>query len=73
MRVPYLYQIGLPGGSLQNTGQWQCQCLWHEILGYLHKHFRFNYHFYTGQRNKVPDSPVKYQTPSNSIARLGEK
>jgi len=28
--------VGLPG--LRNTGHWQCQCLWHNILSYLHMH-----------------------------------
>jgi len=26
---------------------------------------RYYHHFYTGQRAKIPDSPVKYQTPDN--------
>jgi len=28
-------QIGLLGGSLKNTGHWQCQCRWRKILSYL--------------------------------------
>ena len=28
---------------------------------------RYCYHLYTGQRAKIPDSPVKYRTPGNLI------
>ena len=34
----YMMEMGLPDGNLQNTGHWQCQCLWHKILSYLHMH-----------------------------------
>jgi len=33
--------IGLLGCSLQNTGHWQFQRLWHKILSYLHVHCPF--------------------------------
>jgi len=28
---------------------------------------RLCYHYYTGQRAEIPDSPVKYRTPGNPI------
>src|SRR6218665_3793767 len=33
---------------------------------------RYYHHFYTGQRAKIPDSPVKYRTPGNPncVSRL---
>jgi len=34
----HLMFVLLPSGSLQNTGHWQFQCLWHKILSYLHMH-----------------------------------
>ena len=53
--------IGLPGDSLRNTGHLQCQCRWHKILSDWHMHCPVlgYYHFYAGQRAKIPDSPVK--------------
>jgi len=32
------WHIGLPSGSLKNTGHWQCQCRCHEILSFWHMH-----------------------------------
>src|SRR6218665_2723041 len=48
--------LGLPGGSPQNTGHWQCQCLWHKILSYFHMHCPVYYHFYTGEGAKITDT-----------------
>src|SRR6218665_1213927 len=31
---------------------------------------RYYFNFYTGQRVKIPDCPVKYQTPGNNIEGL---
>ena len=49
--------IGLPDVSSKY------QCLWHNMLTYLYMHRPvLSYcHFYTGQRAKKPDSPVKYR------------
>src|SRR6218665_3337710 len=31
---------------------------------------RYYHHFYTGQRAKIPDSPVKYRTPGNPNVKI---
>jgi len=56
--------LGLPGGSLQKTGHWHytgsasvCGTKYSALGTCVVWYY---YHFYTGQRAKIPDSPVKY-------------
>src|SRR6218665_2102387 len=75
MQVPSMH------GSLRISGQLQTAVPVSDVAQnvelYLHLHFpvgSYYYHFYTRQRANIPDSPVKYRTPSDrSRRRVAER